>query len=179
MPEHTNRRTRINSGRCLKALLAFVICLALSACGLPGSDDPTPTPEPTLTPAPTVLPASEVTTPLAVASPVWTTGIDAADGSPIDQVEWFPTDASVIYAVFQTSEIAAGTGFTVNWIMNGTPVPGLNPTLQMNADAPAGWIEFHLTRTTAESWPVGQLEIRLLVDGKIVSSGSIDLRDAR
>jgi hypothetical protein len=145
------------------------------ACGLPGSDDPTPTPEPQ--PTPTVQATTEVATPLTVGDPVWATAIDPADGSPADSVEWFPTDAQVIYAVFQTSAISAGTGFTVSWSMNGTPVPGLNPTLQMTADTPAGWIEFHLTRTSAEPWPDGQLEVRIAVDGEIVSSGSISLRD--
>jgi hypothetical protein len=152
-------------------------CLALTACGLPGSNDPSPTPQSTSTLVPTVIPTSAITTPLAVDAPVWTTGINPVDGSPIDQAEWFPTSATVIYAAFQTSEIASGTGFTVSWIMNGTPVPGLNPTLKMNADTPAGWIEFHLTRTTTEPWPAGHLEIQLTVNGQIVSSGSVDLRD--
>jgi hypothetical protein len=147
----------------------------MMACGAFGSDEPTPTPEPQ--PSPTVQPTTAVTTPLIVGDPVWATAIDPADGSPADSVEWFPTDAQVIYAVFQTSAISAGTGFAVSWTMNGTPVPGLNPTLQMTADTPAGWIEFHLTRTSAEPWPDGQLEVQISVEGQIVSSGSIELRN--
>jgi hypothetical protein len=158
-------------------VLAIACCLLLGSCGLPGSGSTDPTPEPSSTPAQTPIPTTAITTPLSVAPPVWTTGIDPTDGSPIDQVEWFPTDATIIYAAFQTSEIASGTGFSVSWSMNGTAVPGLNPTLQMNTDTPAGWIEFHLTRTTPEPWPAGTLEIHISVGGTIVSSGSIDLRD--
>jgi hypothetical protein len=83
----------------------------------------------------------------------------------------------VIYAAFETSEISAGTSFSISWIMNGVPVPGLNPTLEMTADTPAGWIEIHLDRTTEHPWPEGTLTIQLMVGNEVVSTGSIELRD--
>ena len=154
--------------------IVLLLSLSLAACASGGGDVvPTEVP-PTLTPTST---PSQPQIPLEIEPPVWTTGIDPADGSPVDTVEWFPTDSSVIYAAFETSEIAAGISFTISWAMNGVPVPGLNPTLEMTANTPAGWIEIHLNRTSDLPWPEGTLTIELKVGTDIVSTGSIELRD--
>ena len=155
--------------------LILLLTLSLAACSTGDNDaDPTETP---VTTAPTQTP-EQPEIPLKIEPPVWTTGIDPVDGSPVDSVEWFSTDASVIYAAFQTSEIAEGTSFTISWIMNDVPVPGLNPTLEMTAGTPAGWIEIHLDRTSELPWPEGTLTIQLKVGNETVSTGSIELRDS-
>lgn len=154
---------------------AIVLCLSMIACGSSNNDGSTPTVE--IQPTATMQPDNAISEPLEIAGPIWATSVNPSDGSPADRVEWFPTNAEAIYAVFETSAIRAGTSFTISWTMNGTPVPGLNPTLQMTADAPAGWIEFHLTRTSPTPWPDGQLEVQLRVGEDVVSSGSIELRD--
>ena len=178
MQDNTSRQVNSRRWRGTQAVLTVLCCLLLAACGgLGEDDDPSPMPTPSPTSLPVQEPTTAVTTPLEISAPIWATGVNPEDGSPVDQVEWFPTDAPVIYAVFQTSDIAVGTSFMVNWKMNGTPVPGLNPTLHMNADAPPGWIEFHLTRTSDAVWPDGELEVLLTVDGELVSQGSVSLRD--
>ena len=156
-------------------MIAILLCLSTFACGSSNNNGATPSID--FQPAASVRSEDAIDEPLEVANPVWARSVNPTDGSPVDRVEWFPTDAEVIYAVFETGAIVAGTSFTVSWTMNETPVPGLNPSLQMTADAPAGWIEFHLTRTSTTPWPDGHLEIELLVGDDVVSSGSIELRD--
>lgn len=160
-------------------IVVAVVALTVTACGddSGGSEQQvvTSTLEPT-------LPLTEAVTtvgvsPLDVAPPVWSTGIDAGDGSPVDSVEWFPTDTETVYAAFETNEIEAGTEFSVSWLMNDVQVPGLNPTLVITSATPPGWIEIHLDRTSEEAWPEGMLTIELRVDGELVSSGSTELRD--
>jgi hypothetical protein len=166
----------LRGGKWVNWVLVLVCSLFLIACGDDADPEPTPTQEATA--QPTSAPTSQVQEPLEVQPPVWSTGVDPADGSPVDSIEWVSTDAPVVYAVFETTAIPAGTSFSIAWTMNGTPVPGLNPTLEMRVDAPAGWIEFHLDRTSETPWPEGILEIELTVNGEIVSSGSIELRDS-
>jgi hypothetical protein len=165
----------LRGGKWLKGVLGLACSLSLVACG--GDSEPQPTPTAESTTQPTAASTTQAQAPLEVRPPVWSTGVDPADGSPVDSIEWVATDAPVVYAVFETTAIPAGTSFSIAWTMNGTPVPGLNPTLAMRVDAPAGWIEFHLDRTSETPWPEGVLEIKLTVDGEVVSTGSIELRD--
>jgi hypothetical protein len=159
-------------------MVLMAICLlTLTACGTGSDSDPEPTPTSEPTAEPTMEPTRGAATLPDVESPVWASGVSPDDGSPVESLETVPTDADVIYAVFRTSEISAGTSFSIAWTMNGTPVPGLNPTLEMRADAPAGWIEFHLDRTSPSNWPEGVLEIELRSGETVVSSGSVELRD--
>jgi hypothetical protein len=161
-------------GRIGRASIALGACLLLAACGGDGS---TADPTPIATVAPTLETTHQAVVPLEIADPVWASGIDPADGSPLDTLEWVATDTDAIYAVFETGPIAAGTAFDVSWTMNDVVVPGLDPTLQIRADTPSGWIEFHLERTSELPWPSGMLAIELSVNGEVVASGSIELRD--
>ena len=149
--------------------------LSVAACG-EDEDPPGVAIDPTVTPTVQVTQSSE--TPLEIAPPVWTSGINSSDGSPVDSVEVFPTDSDVIYAAFQTSAIRAGTEFTIAWVMNDVPVPGLNPTLAITADTPPGWIEIHLDRTSETPWPEGVLTIQLKIGSEIISTGTVELRDS-
>ena len=155
--------------------VTVLLTLALVACG-DDEDPPGIALDPTVTP--TIEPTQPAEVPLDIAPPVWTNGINPADGSPIDNVEVFPTDAMVIYAAFQTSEISTGTEFTIAWVMNDVPVPGLNPTLAITADTPPGWIEIHLDRTSETAWPEGELTIQLKIGENVVSTGTVELRDS-
>lgn len=158
--------------------LAAALAMSIVACGSddePGQQLFQPTFE--ITTEVTIEPTERPEEQLAVAPPIWTTGINEDDGSPVDSVEWFATDADVVYAAFETTQIPEGTSFSVSWLMNDVQVPGLNPTLVITSTSPSGWIEIHLDRTSESSWPEGTLTIELRVNGELISSGSTELRD--
>lgn len=126
--------------------------------------------------APTASPSSEqpfVSNRAELGPIVWTAMVDPATLAPIQPVETFPIDTSTIYAAVPVRHIEPGTVITASWTYNGTPINGVGSTYTAPGQAEGVWLEFHLTRTSPETWPDGTLAMMIYVDGQPALTSSI------
>ena len=152
-----------------RVLLVLVVGVVLGACEGNGATDATtpPTPIPTAT---VVLP------PLELGPVVWTTGIEAATGEPVDRVDSFPRDAVTIYAAVEARNLPAGSSLTATWGINGQPVEALSTTVTIEQARRAGWVEFRLEWAGETRWPVGTLTIRISANTGETVEGTVRIR---
>ncbi len=138
-----------------RVVLVGVLGLMLSACGGNGATDPTP--------PPSAIPSTTDVRqpPLVLGSVVWTTGIDATTGEPVDRVETFPRDAVSIHAALEVGNLPAGSILTAAWEINGSPIEALESTITVDQARSLGWVEFRLDWVGEARWPVGTLTIRI------------------
>lgn len=169
------RKTRIGwmrrawSARSAQILIVGALVMAtLAACGGSGKDE-TPTPQPTATAAP-ATPTPTVTPPqISLGEVTFATDADPATGGPAAPTQSFIRSTQTVRVFVQVGALPAGTLVRVDWAINGVAVPTLMQEITLNAERPAGWIEFSLDRTTEQPWPSGTLTATITVDGTSVS----------
>ncbi len=103
----------------------------------------------------------------------WAAEIDPETHEPRQRVESFPTDAPVIYAVVAVDHIAAGTTLQATWTYNRTPLETLDQSMVVDTASSNTWLEFHLALTQPGTWPAGEYELSILVNGEPAVSGSV------
>lgn len=162
------------------AVVVVAAAMMLTACGsgakqTPVSTATVPQIAPATATAATTLPKSTPATPVVHEGVIWSTTIDPVTGAPGGAVTKIPQSAKTVYAFVQTNGLPAGTTVTATWTIDGTPIPGISQSMKIEPAHGAGWIEFHLDWTAGGSWPRGALGISVAIDGKPVSSGSVQI----
>ncbi|NLG56650.1 MAG: hypothetical protein GX542_13560 [Rhodococcus sp.] len=159
--------------------------------GVEGGAAPTPSATPAIsspvaaTPGTTESALAEATAPadqpvfqsdLAVLGPVqWATEIDPTTHAPRQQVDSFPTDAPVIYAVLAVDHLAAGTTIQAQWTYNRTRLESFDQSMVVESEVRNTWLEFHLALTQPGAWPRGQYDLAVLVNGDPAVTGSVNV----
>ncbi|HWV36216.1 MAG TPA: hypothetical protein VNZ55_11335 [Thermomicrobiales bacterium] len=178
MRANNQRTNQCPTGAAVRSLLIAATVLLLVGCGSGKAPDPTPTPPLAVIATPSPAAISTPATPAALTDVVFATGIDATTGGPSQQVQEMPETTKTIYAFVQSGPLPAGTTVAAEWTIDGTPIPGVSQSVQVNHAREAGWIEFHLVWTAEGTWPRGVLGITISVDGKPFSSGSVRIVQA-
>ncbi|HEU0165950.1 MAG TPA: hypothetical protein VFQ54_12965 [Thermomicrobiales bacterium] len=159
--------------RRLQGGVTVLLVLATVACGSGGGDEPAVTRVPTFaaTPSPVATPS----TPVKMLDVVWATAAKADRGGPSRNLTSIPENAKTIYAFAMSGAIPAGSVLEAKWTMNGIAIPGISQRVTVTEALPAGWVEFHLSWTGAQNWPQGTLAVTIVANGKVSSSGSIEI----
>ncbi len=105
---------------------------------------------------------------------VWSAGL-AENGEPTDDLDAFPRDAPVIYAVAPVEFAVAGETVTANWSLDGVPIDALASTVTLDQAAGSGWVSFALTWEGETLWPVGSLEISIAASSGSTVTGAIQI----
>lgn len=175
MRANNQRTNQCPTGAVVRALLIATTVLLLVGCGSGKAPEPTPTSPPAVVATPSPIAISTPATPVALADVVFATGIDATTGGPAQQLQEIPETTKTIYAFVQSGPLPSGTTVAAEWTIDGTPIPGVSQSVQVNHAREAGWIEFHLDWTAEGTWPRGALGITISVDGQPSSSGSVQV----
>lgn len=143
----------------------LLACLMLvTGCG--GGESPKPTPEPDVAPEPTVAP-------FTLDDIVWSSGVDAATGEPLDEVDAYTTVSQAIVAVVPATNVPAGTEFTAIWTIDGLDVPETTMSVIVEEDMSTAWIAFELARDEGRYFPLGELELTVTSSTGEEVSGSV------
>ena len=160
-----------------KIATALMCAALLTGCG--GSEKPS-----TSTIVPPAEDISASASPTATPSPatlgdiVWTSTINLETAGPGEKAASFPTNAQAIYAVLRVEDVSPGLTLTANWTYNNTPLSGVSATAVAVQATAAGWVEFHLTLTAGESWPVGTYRITVSQPNGQSASSKVAVRRA-
>ncbi|MGI8484232.1 MAG: hypothetical protein ACR2OU_08210 [Thermomicrobiales bacterium] len=157
--------------------LVGLLSLLITACGSEAKPAATSTVPPIITATATATPAAVSTpaTPVLRDGVVWSTTIDPVTGAPGGDVTEIPQSAKTVYAFVQYGGMPARTSLSATWTIDGTPIPGILQSITVDTARGAGWIEFHLDWTAAGTWPRGALGISIEIDGKPMTSGSVQI----
>lgn len=113
--------------------------------------------------------------PAALGPVEWATEIDPETHEPRQRVETFPTDAPVIYAVLAVDHIVAGTTVEARWSYNRTRLEAFDQSMVVESASTDTWLEFHLALTQPGTWPSGQYDLSVLVNGEPAVTGSVEV----
>jgi hypothetical protein len=149
-------RTKRRRSACQLSAGGLLCLLLLAGCGGSNSNstptaasETTPTSSvPTPTPAPAVL--GEI---------VWAKSVDPVTFAPVEKTSSFLTDAPVIYAVVPVQSVGPGLTLTADWSYNDTALTGISSTVTASQSIANGWVEFHLTLASGQTWPDGTYAI--------------------
>lgn len=128
---------------------------------------------PPVLPTPSGSPAPFRSTGADVGPIVWTTAVDPRTNAPVDSVTVFPVDAPTIFATVSLARWEPRATISAEWSYNGTPLDGFATTVIADRAQRDVWLEFHLRKDPAASWPEGVYAIALLVDGEPAQAASI------
>ena len=157
-----------------RAVLVGAVTLAvLAGCGGSGKDS-TPT-STAMAPVPSATVPATPSAPITLGEVQFAAEIDPATGGPAAPATSFGRATPVIRAFVQVSSLPAGATIRADWSINGVAVPTLMQEITLNAGRPAGWLEFHLTRTSGQPWPSGTLGVTITIDGAAPASGTVTL----
>lgn len=154
-----------------------MVSLLVTACGSGAEPQATATVHPIATPTVTAPPPAESTpaTPVVREGVIWSTTIDPVTGNPGSEVTEIPQSAKTVYAFVQTGGLPAGTTLSATWTIDGTPIPGITQSMTVDTAYGVGWIEFHLDWAVGGTWPRGALGVSIAIDGKPMTSGSVQI----
>lgn len=124
-------------------------------------------PTPSGSPAPFRSPAADI------GPIVWTTAVDPRTNAPLDPVTLFPGDAPTIFATVSLARWEPRATISAEWSYNGTPLDAFATTVVADRSQRDVWLEFHLSKDPAASWPDGVYAIALLVDGQPAQAASV------
>jgi hypothetical protein len=167
--------------------LAAGLIISVAAAAPVGSQSPTATATATAqatasaiaSPSPVAATATATSTstpvPAEKAEILWARAIDPETNEPTRKATAFITTDDVIYAVLPVENVAQGTVFEATWSFNGEVVPALTATVTCDKAYTTGWIEFHLTRSDGEIWPIGEYGIAISSNGEPVADATIQV----
>lgn len=157
--------------RCLsRVLVVGALGVVLSGCG--GTGTPGSRVTPSTIPATTIMGRQ----PVILEPVVWTTGIDASTGEPVDRVESFPRDVVSIHAAVHVRNCPAGGTLTAAREINGSPIEALATTIEVVEAQTAGWSQFRLAWSGETRWPVGTLSVRIPANTGESVEGAVRIR---
>jgi hypothetical protein len=104
--------------------------------------------------------------------------IDPETHEPRQRVESFPSDTPVIYAVLSVDHIAAGTTVQAQWSYNRTRLDTFDQTMVVESASTNTWLEFHLALTLPGTWPPGQYDLSILVNGEPAVTSGVEVVSA-
>lgn len=105
----------------------------------------------------------------------WATEIDPTTHEPRQRVESFATDAPIIYGVLAVDHLAAGTTIQAQWTYNRTRLDSFDQSMVVESEIRDTWLEFHLALTQPGTWPRGQYDLTVLVNGERAVTGSVEV----
>jgi hypothetical protein len=165
-------RRRLGRRRAISLGLLSVLAPIASACG--GDDDePTPTVGPTATNA--AVAPTVTTAPPSIEAIVWTTAVDSVSNAPLDPIEQFASEDGTIYGVVRAVNLPVGAVLAATWSYNDVPLDGAESTIVPARVYPAGYVEFHLTRSDGQPWPPGIYALTITLDGVSAQSATVDV----
>ena len=157
-----------------------IIALLLAAAGC-GGDPPAAAPSPTPLAKRPVRATPAAAKPSPVATPQiggisWATAVDPESKAPDPAVSYLVPDAPRIIAATRVSDLPPGARIEARWEYNKTPLETL--TTQITASTPLSeqWIAFQIDRGQEATWPEGEYEIIIFLDGKEVERAAIEVR---
>ncbi|MCC6793023.1 MAG: hypothetical protein IT336_15145 [Thermomicrobiales bacterium] len=154
--------------------LVVVSTAVVAACGGGDEVEFTPTIGPT-EPAAIVTPTVAVALTPSVEGIVWSIAVDPVTNAPIEPVERFAVDAEHLYGVVRVENLPEGAVLSASWTYNDAPLDGASKAIVPSRPYRAGYVEFHLTRSDGETWPVGVYGLSLSLDGRIVQSATVNV----
>lgn len=158
------RRAMRTGGRWVAVILAA--CVVLAGCGAGGGDAPEPTEAPT-PPSVTLAGIGEI---------VWTAAVDPSTQAPREALTALPNDAPLVIAALPVETLPAGTVLQAHWMIDGEPLPALDPEpVTVEEGLVGAWVTWTLRWDGEQPWPIGRLGIVIEIDGADVQRAEIPI----
>jgi hypothetical protein len=136
--------------------VVLAACVVLAGCGSGGGDAPEPTEAPT-SPAVTLAGIGEI---------VWTAAVEPSTQAPRESLATLPNDAPLVIAALPVETLPAGTVLQAHWMIDGEPLPALDPEpVTVEEGLVGAWVTWTLRWEAEQPWPVGRLGIVVEIDG--------------
>jgi hypothetical protein len=136
--------------------VVLAACVVLAGCGSGGGDAPEPTEAPT-SPAVTLAGIGEI---------VWTAAVEPSTQAPRESLATLPNDAPLVIAALPVETLPAGTVLQAHWMIDGEPLPALDPEpVTVKEGLVGAWVTWTLRWEGKQPWPVGRLGIVVEIDG--------------